>query len=704
MKPSNVNEAVQLKKYVKETQPQMTKDIEAEIKAQKKRELFLEEYFWSTTDEDFDEICVSYGWPARMYEIMKLAGRACNSEHRLWEEKLKARREVFQTKLEEYKVTIESFERDGDVDKREEVYAGKVEVLNKALEEAANEAEAINDEEILFGWGITRYTEVTKLNTRFEPFKKLWTMTWETFKNHREWMQGPFSKLNSEVIDENVSDSVRDMAKLVKRFSGKGGGELMPKPLAVAEATAEKLEKFKDMLPMVHAVCNPGLRTRHWEKMTEIIAIPNFELKKDEFTSLQRLIDKGVKEHTVRLAEVSDVASREYTMEKALDKMVEDWEGLDLRFKPWKETGTSILDGACVDEVQAVLDDQIVKVTAMGASPFAKPFADRVGPWGARLDRLQQIVDQWLKCQAKWLYLEPIFSSDEIGKQIPTEAAAFDTMDTTWRKIMETGPGGAQGCGRAERGKLAGRSGRVQQATGHRREGTQRLFGHQEDGVPPLFLPVQRRAPGDFIRGQGSAPSAAVHEEVLRGCAKSGIHRARHDENHRVRGGRVRSAVQRDRPGGDGRGGEVDARVRGRHEGFVAQGDARIRGVLHHETERGVDFGLARAGGHRRVAGALDQRSHRRHRRGFFKGVRREVQRAADQHRQHGAGRVDQTGAGDDVGAGHHRRARPRRRRPDVSRRRARSQGLQVARAAALLLGGRHPQVPHDQRAGAVRL
>ena len=437
VKPTNVNEAVQLKKYVKETQPQMTKDIEAEIKAQKKRELFLEEYFWSTTDEDFDEICTSYGWPARMYEIMKLASRACNAEHRLWEEKLKTQRVEFQEKLDGYKAQIESFERDGDVDKREEVYTGKVEVLVKALEEAAAEAEEINDQEILFGWGITRYTEVTKLNKKFEPFKRLWTMTWETFKNHREWMQGPFSKLNSEVIDENVSDAVRAMAKLVKSFSGKGGGELMPKPLAVAEATAEKLEKFKDMLPMVHAVCNPGLRARHWEKMTEIIAIPNFELKKDEFTSLQRLIDKGVKEHTAKLAEVSDVASREYTMEKALDKMVADWEGLDLRFKPWKETGTSILDGACVDEVQAVLDDQIVKVTAMGASPFAKPFADRVGPWGTRLDRLQSIVDQWLKCQAKWLYLEPIFSSDEIGKQIPTEAAAFNTMDTTWRRIMD---------------------------------------------------------------------------------------------------------------------------------------------------------------------------------------------------------------------------------------------------------------------------
>ena len=70
-----------------------------------------------------------------MYEIMKLASRACNAEHRLWEEKLKTQRVEFQEKLDGYKAQIESFERDGDVDKREEVYTGKVEVLVKALEE-----------------------------------------------------------------------------------------------------------------------------------------------------------------------------------------------------------------------------------------------------------------------------------------------------------------------------------------------------------------------------------------------------------------------------------------------------------------------------------------------------------------------------------------------------------------------------------------
>ena len=73
----------------------------------------------------------------------------------------------------------------------------------------------------------------------------------------------------------------------------------------------------------------------------------------------------------------------------------------------------------------------------MRASPFAKPHIDRIIPWEAKLTRLQDIVDQWLKCQSKWLYLEPIFGSEEIMKQIPKEGAAFKNMDATWRRIIE---------------------------------------------------------------------------------------------------------------------------------------------------------------------------------------------------------------------------------------------------------------------------
>ena len=72
----------------------------------------------------------------------------------------------------------------------------------------------------------------------------------------------------------------------------------------------------------------------------------------------------------------------------------------------------------------------------MLGSPFIKPLETEMREWSNRLQMIQDILDEWLKVQATWLYLEPIFGSEDIIAQMPEEGRKFGIVDSHWREIM----------------------------------------------------------------------------------------------------------------------------------------------------------------------------------------------------------------------------------------------------------------------------
>lgn len=180
-----------------------------------------------------------------------------------------------------------------------------------------------------------------------------------------------------------------------------------------------------------------------------------------------------LEQHANFVAVLSASASKELGVESSLAAIAAKWGGLSLDMEPHR--GTWRLRGAA--DVFAALEDDGVTLAAMKAGSHIAVFAQQVVEWEGRLARVSEALEAVLqvrrsmcacacacvslpltcfpassahacmhgRCthrrpvqvQHSWSYLENIFlASEDIRRQLPQEAAAFDTVHHAFVRQM----------------------------------------------------------------------------------------------------------------------------------------------------------------------------------------------------------------------------------------------------------------------------
>jgi hypothetical protein len=100
-----------------------------------------------------------------------------------------------------------------------------------------------------------------------------------------------------------------------------------------------------------------------------------------------------------------------------------------------QDTGVSIVRG--VETVYALIDDHLVKIQMILSSPYVTHIERQCRAWEQKLLDATSLLESWMACQRSWLYLEPIFGSKEILRQMPKEGRKFAAVDALWRRTMQ---------------------------------------------------------------------------------------------------------------------------------------------------------------------------------------------------------------------------------------------------------------------------
>jgi dynein heavy chain len=120
-----------------------------------------------------------------------------------------------------------------------------------------------------------------------------------------------------------------------------------PSARRIAETIRSKIEKFRVHLPVLHTLCNPGLRERHWALIesanTSQAGGKKVELKRGPEVSLADMIEAGLHRIVGQLEEIGATASKEYALEMTMAKMKEEWKNVVFECQAYRESGVSTL-------------------------------------------------------------------------------------------------------------------------------------------------------------------------------------------------------------------------------------------------------------------------------------------------------------------------------------------------------------------------
>lgn len=210
----------------------------------------------------------------------------------------------------------------------------------------------------------------------------------------------------------------------------------MPKQLRDWEAYTElkkNVEDFLDVLPLLQMLCSSAMRTRHWVGI-QAAAGTNLDIASDHLL-LGDVLNMCLQMNPDDVEEICNAALKELEIESKLKALREDWADTRFEFQNFKNKGPVLLRAKELHDILDKLEESSVVLSQMASNKHSVPFKEQVDQCSVELASVSEVIELWSLVQSSWVYMEAVFLSGDITKQLPQEAKRFAGIDKSYMQL-----------------------------------------------------------------------------------------------------------------------------------------------------------------------------------------------------------------------------------------------------------------------------
>ena len=259
-KAETAERLVELEQNIDKTRKSEFARIHREFQDLTKWLSFLYNTSYKISDEDLNKIYKS------SLEVFAIMGIVDYNENRVraeredLETKLRKRKSDFTANLDTIATQIEKLKDASSTYVYKDVNE-QIDNYNKKLKEYNAELIEINQKEELIGWQTTEFPKLQEAMQALKPYDDLWRTVRDTITNIQSWTKDKsIFKLDADQVERETKKMLTTAISMTITFN-----KSTPNPLNIANKILNDIKDFNVHVPLVRALCNPGLKERHWE-------------------------------------------------------------------------------------------------------------------------------------------------------------------------------------------------------------------------------------------------------------------------------------------------------------------------------------------------------------------------------------------------------------------------------------------------------